>query len=310
MNPVYPGAAAMQVLPLDSQQAQSYEKWIEPITNAVKAELLATNNQDGSHDFGHLERVSSLAVRFAEKENADVLVCFAAAMLHDIVNLPKNHPDIKLCSKFAAERAETILNQLNFPKESIRNVCHAIHAHSYSANIEPETIEAKCVQDADRMEALGAFGLMRVFYVSGQKKTQIMHDKDPQALNRDYDDRTYALDHFQVKLFKLASMMKTRSGKEMAGSLTEFLAEFYKSILVDKIKGDLQSGRFLFAETYYDAGKNNRALFNSEDPFAQKGRGLEPSKYAVDALLPKEDEFIKAFIEQLRFELNGYNKVL
>ena len=269
-------------------------QWIEPLTQVVKIEL--SNNKDGSHDFGHIERVSSIAVRFAKKEKANEVVCFAAAMLHDIVNLPKGQGS-ELSSKLAAERSEVLLRQMKFPEELLPNVCHSIHAHSFSANIEPLTIEAYVVQDADRMEALGALGLIRTFYVAGQKGSKIMHETDPRGLNREFDDRSYALDHFQVKLFKLADKMKTEAGRELATSLTDFLKEYY-DIIID--------GHHEIAQVYFDAGKNKISLFFLEDPFAERGRALEPSKFALDALLTSKDPYTQKLLAQLRFELNGY----
>jgi len=97
----------------------------------------------------------------------------------------------------------------DFPAEKIKGVHHAIHAHSFSANVLPQTIEAKILQDADRLEALGAIGLARVFYVAGQLNTQLFHPEDPLAEQRIADDTLYALDHFPLKLFKLPSLMHT-----------------------------------------------------------------------------------------------------
>lgn len=278
----------------------TFENWIEPIEMAVKNEFAIKGNDDAAHDMGHFKRVSTMSVRFAKEENANELVTYAAGMLHDIVNLPKSHPESKNSSFLASSRALIILNELNFPNELIPNVCHAIHAHSFSANIETETIEAKCVQDADRMEALGAFGLMRVFYISGKLGSKIMHESDPEGTHRNLDDKEYALDHFHQKLFKLQNTMKTKAGSETAKSLTQFLENFWIDIIQNQ-----QSGPFQIADVYYNAGKNNALLFNSEDPFALK-RDLNPDQFALDALLPSNDPHILKFINQLKFELNGY----
>lgn len=278
--------------------------WVKPIEKAVLNELFLSQNKDGSHDIGHFQRVSSLSCRFAKEENGNELVAFTAGMLHDIVNLPKDHPLAKTASFLASEKAFTLLNELNFPAELIPNVCHAIQAHSFSAKIEPETIEARCVQDADRMEALGAFGLMRVFYVSGSLNAEILNEDSPATSS---DDKKYALDHFNIKLFKLEETMKTAAGKNTAKELTQFLKDFWEDIIQDHADKKRNSARFQIAKIYQNAGINRLALFDLEDPFGISGRTLDPLKYALDALLPMDDPYIQKFMSQLKFELNGYD---
>lgn len=286
-------------------QNQTIEQWIESIESAVKQELVKASVKDGSHDFEHLNRVSSLARSFARAENGSELVAFAAGMLHDIVNLPKNDPDSKNSSFYASERSKIMLSELNFPKELVPNVCHAVHAHSFSAKIEPETVEARCVQDADRMEALGAFGLMRVFYCAGMFGSKIIDESDPAGENRELNDKKFALDHFVIKLLTLHGTMKTKAGSLKAQSLSTFLEEYRHGLISDQIKGELSSGRFKIANVYYDAGQKKLPLFCNEDPFAEKGRKLDFQNFALDNLLHEEDLYVKKFLTQLRFELQG-----
>ena len=281
-------------------------EWSSLIEKAVHDELSAIGHNDASHDIGHLQRVSTLSRRFAKIEEADELVVYAAGMLHDIVNLPKNHPNSKNCSFLASERAANILRELNFPSELIPHVCHAIHSHSFSANVKPETIEAMCVQDADRMEALGAFGLMRVFYTSGKFKSKIMDENDPEGHLRMHNDKIYALDHFPVKLLTLCATMKTSAGLKTAQSLSTFLEDFRNNIIQDHRLGNNTSGRFKIAEAYQQAGQKGSDLFSSLDPLAVQGRVLDSDKYALDSLLSDNDLYIRKFIDQLAFELNGY----
>jgi uncharacterized protein len=105
-------------------------------------------------------------------------------------------------------------------------VKNAIHAHSFSANVTPTTIEAKILQDADRMEALGAIGIARTFYVSGQMSRAMFHPEDPLGENRELNDTEYALDHFQLKLLKLPELFKTATGRKVAEERVEFVREF------------------------------------------------------------------------------------
>jgi uncharacterized protein len=190
--------------------------------------------KDGSHDLGHFERVWKTA-RYINREEgmpADPLVLLASAWFHDIVTLPKNHPQRKDSSRLSAERTGQLLTECfpDFPREKIEGVRHAIHAHSYSAGVEALTAEARILQDADRMEAVGAIGLARVFYTAGQMNQQLFDGKDPLAERRAPNDQLYALDHFQVKLLKLPALMNTATGRRLAEAGTGYLREFLQRI--------------------------------------------------------------------------------
>ncbi len=192
---------------------------------------------DKSHDVDHSRRVWSVASKLASVtkshsgEETDLYIILAAAYLHDIVSYPKNHPNRALSSKDSAIKAEQILTELSFPCEKISAVKHCIEAHSFSANIEPQTIEAKIVQDADRMEGLGAIGLARTFYVGGQLGIKLFDQNDPLGTNRILDDKEYSLDHFALKLFKLPDLMKTQAGKQEAQKRVKVLKRYVDDLL-------------------------------------------------------------------------------
>ncbi len=184
---------------------------------------------DASHDLAHFKRVWKTAqeIMKLETERADALTIMAAALLHDIVSLPKNDPNRHKASGLAAKKAFEILSELDFPKDKIENVCHAVEAHSFSANIETKTIEAKIVQDADRIEALGAIGIARCFYIGGMLGTPSLFDGlDPLADNRELRDDVYVLDHFKVKLLKLPTTMQSTGGKKLATIRTKVITDF------------------------------------------------------------------------------------
>ena len=188
---------------------------------------------DGAHDIAHFRRVWKTALQLNEAEGggANELVLLAAAYLHDIVSLPKNHPERHLSSRLAARQATTILQELNFPQELLPAVNHAIEAHSFSANIAATTLEAKLVQDADRMEALGAIGLARVFYTSGRMQRAMFDPIDPLAQHRPLDDLAFALDHFFVKLYRIADSMQTQAGRTMAKTRRRLLERYVHDLL-------------------------------------------------------------------------------
>ena len=196
------------------------------------------DSSDPSHDLEHCRRVWRLCQRIADGEAVavDRLVLLAAAYLHDAVNPPKDSPERSRASRLSAERARELLGGLGFPAEKLAGVSHAIEAHSFSAGIAPETIEARMLQDADRMEALGAIGLARVFYVGGRLGSRLFDPDDPLAERRAPDDRRFAVDHFKLKLLRLPAQMKTRTGRRIAGERAAVL-ERYLEELVRELRG-------------------------------------------------------------------------
>ena len=186
---------------------------------------------DGAHDSAHLDRVWRTAQALLEHHpEADRLVVLAACYLHDLVNLPKNDPERDQASRRSARLARHQLAHLGFPPDKLDAVAHAIEAHSFSAAIPAETIEAKIVQDADRMDGLGLVGLARMFYIAGRMESSLAHPGDPLGKERDFDDRRYCLDHIMVKLQKLPDMMQTDAaralGHERLAKLLAFREEF------------------------------------------------------------------------------------
>lgn len=183
---------------------------------------------DKSHDIAHAQRVWRTARQIMREVPADPLVVLTASYFHDIVSLPKDHPERHRSSTLSAHKTRQILVQHfpDYPLAKHDDVAHAIVAHSYSANVEPQTPEARIVQDADRLEALGAIGLARVFHVAGQRGGELVDTQDPLADHRQLNDGQYALDHFQTKLLRLSQTMKTPAGREMARINTDYLIAF------------------------------------------------------------------------------------
>lgn len=192
---------------------------------------------DGAHDASHLERVwHNAQALLPGHPEADALTLMAACYLHDLVNLPKDSPDRALASRRSAQLARHQLAWMGFPPDRLDGVAHAIEAHSFSAAIAPATIEAKIVQDADRLDALGAVGLARMFYVSGRLGRALAHGDDPLAENRELDDRAYSLDHIELKLAKLPGMMQTAAGRALGEERLRALLEF-RAAFADEWRG-------------------------------------------------------------------------
>jgi uncharacterized protein len=187
---------------------------------------------DAAHDLGHLRRVWHMVRLIAMDETeADAEILLAAAYFHDAVNLPKDSPDRARASTLSADLAVKVLPELGFPAAKLPALHHAISAHSFSAQIPCETVEARILQDADRLEALGAIGLVRMFLVSGALGGAGFDAADPMAMNRPLDDRAYALDHLEVKLFGLVDTMKTATGRAIAAERADWMASFRTRLL-------------------------------------------------------------------------------
>ncbi len=192
---------------------------------------LWAGNTDGAHDIGHLDRVWRTCRLIAMDEAADPEILAPAAYFHDAVNLPKNSPDRATASRQSADLAVSELAAMGYPQAKLDAVHHAILAHSFSANIPPDTTEARILQDADRLEALGAIGIARMFLISGQMGGGLFDAADPMALHRPLDDRRFALDHIQTKLVRIADTMQTATGRAIAAERLEWMESFRTRLL-------------------------------------------------------------------------------
>lgn len=188
---------------------------------------------DGSHDISHVARVFKNAMRLQASEGGDEKIIAASVILHDCVHVEKSSPLRSKGSDLSAQRAVEILIGLGWDQCDTDKVFHAVEAHSFSANIYPTTIEAKIVQDADRLDAIGMVGIARCFYTAGRMASQLYDQKDPKAQARSLDDRQFAIDHFPVKLLGLSKGMKTKSGQALADARHATLLGFYEAFLVE-----------------------------------------------------------------------------
>ena len=181
---------------------------------------------DPGHGLVHLRRVVGTAVALAAAEGARLDVVLPAAWLHDCVHVAKDSPDRPRASRLAAVHASEFLEQAGYPADCLPGIRHAIEAHSYSAGIAPESIEAKVVQDADRLDALGAIGVARCIAVGASLGRPLYDPDDPFCDRRVPDDSGASVDHFYSKLLKLAGSMQTRAGRNEAERRTGFIRAF------------------------------------------------------------------------------------
>ena len=186
-----------------------------------------------SHDLSHSLRVAKNSIEISDKEGGDLEVLIATSLLHDIANLPKNHPKNKDSAKRSAQKAILILNKISFPKIKIPIVIDSILCHSFSSGLIPTTLEGKIFQDADRLDAIGAIGIARTFAVSASFNTQIYSIQDPFAKSRLPNDKKYTLDHFFIKLLKIPSKMLTKKGKQLAKNRIKIMQHFLENLKIE-----------------------------------------------------------------------------
>ncbi|ELB2201606.1 HD domain-containing protein [Vibrio parahaemolyticus] len=185
---------------------------------------------DAAHDIEHVKRVVKTAKQLCDKENADIAIVLPAAYLHDCFTYPKDHPNRKQSSAIAAKKAIAYLESIQYPQHYHDAIAHAIEAHSFSANIRPNTLEAQIVQDADRLDALGAIGVTRCIQVSTHFNAQLYNDNDMFAKERELNDKQFTVDHFQTKLFKIVDTMNTESARLEANKRKAFMQTYLKQL--------------------------------------------------------------------------------
>jgi uncharacterized protein len=200
------------------------------VLDSIKNEIIKIMDNDPAHDFDHIMRVYTNAKKIVKEEKADEKLVLSAALLHDIVSYPKSSTRSKFSSIDSAKKSKIILKKYGFSEKEITIVSDAIKDHSFSQNKVPETLEGKILQDADRLDALGAIGIARVFATSGSLNRSFYNIDDPFCTKRNPDDDLWAVDHFFNKLLKLESLMNTRSGKIEAKKRTNVLQEFLKQL--------------------------------------------------------------------------------
>jgi len=183
-------------------------------------------DSDPGHGLVHVRRVVATASRLCVAEGARGEIVLPAAWLHDCVHVAKDSPERSSASRIAAARAVEFLTAAGYPSGWLPDIRHAIEAHSYSAGIAPRTIEAKVVQDADRLDALGAIGIARCIAVGAALSRPIYLADDPFCTAREPDDARASVDHFYTKLLKLADTMQTEAGRREARRRSDFMQGF------------------------------------------------------------------------------------
>lgn len=183
--------------------------------------------ETSGHGFDHVMRVYHNALMISANKSVDLDIVKAAVLLHDIARHKQDIGEVKCHAKAGAEMASLILAEMDFPSEKIPAVVYAIEVHRYSKGINPETLEAKILQDADRLDALGAICIARVFGY-GAKKGRPMYDPNIQMSDK-YDGTVSgtSFNHFHEKILKITpDTFKTEKARLAAESRYQFIIDF------------------------------------------------------------------------------------
>jgi uncharacterized protein len=210
---------------------------IRKIKRTAKAYFKDTN---GSHGFDHTERVVSLTLHIGKKEGADLTVLELAALLHDIGRKREDESLGKIChAEEGARLAQKILRRHRISDEIIKNVVHCIRHHRYRKNSKPDTLEAKIIFDADKLDAIGAVGIGRAFLFAGEHGAKLHNSAHiDMAKTAAYSSEDTAYREFLYKLRHVHEKMLTREGGRLAKKRHEFMLAFFDR-LHEECEGEL-----------------------------------------------------------------------
>ena len=216
---------------MDSNENTSHI--LAEVSSVVEARFAHFN--DLAHGWEHVQRVYYLAIQLAKQEQAAIFIVGMAALLNDLgrtVSIP-----MRTHAERSAVLATEILAPYNLSNGTQNAILHAVLAHSYRRGAAPETLEARVLYDADRLDSLGATGVMRWAMTTKRKQWPEMRTYDPGdpfAAKRVPNDKQFLLDRFFTKFLKLAETMKTATGLAMAQRRITFMGLF-----LQELQGDL-----------------------------------------------------------------------
>ena len=206
----------------------------ELIENALEFVKDIFENDFSGHDYFHTLRVYKMAINIAMKENANLEIVQLSALLHDV-------DDIKLSPQTYKnkENAVRFLKSNNVSEEEINIICEIIDEVSFAGGnlAVPKTIEGKCVQDADRLDAIGAIGIARAFAYGGHHNRELHNPeiKPKMNMSRDeyYNHKSTTINHFYEKLFLLKDLMNTQTARQIAEKRQAYMKEYIEEFMAE-----------------------------------------------------------------------------
>ncbi len=182
------------------------------------------------HDKFHVDRVYNLAVHIAREENADLEVVKAAVLLHDIARAMEDQGQIDDHASEGARMAKRTLKDVGFPREKASQVLHCIEVHRFKKGLKAESLEAKIVQDADRLDIIGAIGIARALTRGGWSNLPIYDPQIPPKVRYDGKSLT-SVNHIFEKVLKVRDSINTRTARKIAEERHRFVEQFIDRLL-------------------------------------------------------------------------------
>lgn len=200
-----------------------------PHLPSLKKELETRLSADPGHNLDHALRVALWTIRLGQDQfPSDRGV--AAALCHDLINVPKESEERAKASTLSARAARDLLPQFGFTGEALDDICRAIVQHSYSSGAIPTAPLAIALQDADRLEALGSIGILRTISTGVFMKNEYFDIEDPWAEQRALNDKAYMIDHFYEKLLALPETLITEAGRIEARQRVKIMTDFLEAL--------------------------------------------------------------------------------
>ncbi len=207
---------------------RNYQKIIKQVK---KISLEKLKKGSSGHDYWHAYRVCKLALSIGKQEKANLKILEIASFLHDIgITQDKKDHEIK-----GAQFAKELLTKLNLDQNFIKKTVNCIKKHRFSKAIKAITLEEKILQDADKLDALGAIGISRLFVVAGEWG-QLIYDPD---IKPDFNyylkigASNSTINHFYDKLFKLKNLLHTKTAKKIAKNREKFMKDYLKKFYLE-----------------------------------------------------------------------------
>lgn len=195
---------------------------------------------DLAHDAAHVGRVYRWALKLARAEGEDPDLAGACALVHDQVHVPKDAAQRSEASALSARAATAPLSEAGYSEAEVTAIVAAVTGSGWSSGQAPQSRLGAVLQDADRLDALGAVGVARTFataqtMVRGEAGHAFYHDEDPfwRDSSRTLNDKRYALDHFYRKLLRLADGMHCATARQEARRRHRFMLEFLRELAAE-----------------------------------------------------------------------------
>jgi len=200
-------------------------------------------NASGCHDWSHVDRVRNLALYIGRKEKADLFVLEIAALLHDIGRKKEMINKGKFChAEIGSDLAEKILKKLNFNEKEISSICHCIITHRFRNACVPNSIEAKVLYDADKLDSIGAIGVARTFLFAGNAGSNTIYTGNEKKIVKSKKDYSYTKEdsgflEYEIKLKHIKNKILTKTGKKIAENRHKYMKDYFKRMWLE-VKGE------------------------------------------------------------------------